>query len=794
VQAARALLATATAASNDEAVRDANMLLGRAHVAAGDAAAGESALRAAKLPGKAPRRDAELTRRSARTRILALRCLATLTAARGERSTARMCYARLLATATTCAGSVAQMAALDNGVQPALEEALFDAPVLAGADGAAAAVATTVPTASMLTSSSAAELRAADADDTDAIHALRCALAAPMRLTRRAAAQRVRLLQLLAHRLLVTHSGAAFVRCDSAALVAVVGASAATSRRLVPRDVADEACVLLRLALAERQPTSVPTAERTADPTIDSLCLAAARRNAFVDVVPDLELELGNSPCDSHTQLQFALSLAAAGYAARAVERLRQWVDQFRNSAASSPIDMVSVHLLVAKLLLNDLGAVVEANAEARVALQHAEQQQPHNKEAIAAAALAVGVTSAARARLEHGGSRRERLQADARTMLRRAARLNPVSGDVAFALALAHADVRTIAPALELARAAVSMRGDAASWNLLALLLSSRRRYKRALAATKAGLKLGDDIELLRTQAQLQCALNDTPGAMRSLMRAFATFRTQRSLLSDNEQPRLSRGAHTMSGGSEPSVLSARTFDESDRRTSDVRSNGGGGAARSQTARSVVGSPIAAADVRSQGAAAAAAIGAAAAVAAQDGERPSVGFGDLDLWLDVGRLFCAAEQFEEAHSCLTELRKLMPLEADVLAFEASLAHARGRVDEADQLCEKLLSLYPTHTDALQLSGALLLEREQTGRVATSSAVSNNSARLLLAEQRLQQAVRQNPMSHEAWLTLGRVLLAKGENERAAECLFTQIELENTAPVRPFCSAVPFVL
>lgn len=683
------------------------------------------------------------------------------------------------------------MAALDPVVQPALEEALFDAPVLAGADSHAPL------SVSLLTSSSVAELVAADADDADAIHALRCALAAPMRLTRRAAAQRVLLLQMLAHRLLVTHSGAAFVRCDSAALVAVVGASAATSRRVVPRDVADEACVLLRLALAERQPTNVPTAERTTDPSIDTLCLAAARRNAFADVVPDLELELANSPCDSHTQLQFALALAAGGFAARAVERLRQWVDQFRgNGDAAAPVDMVSVHLLVTKLLLNDLGAVVEANAEARVALQHAEQQQPHNKEAIASAALAVGVTSAARARLEHGGSRRQRLQADARTMLRRAARLNPVSSDVSFALALAHADVRAIEPALELARAAVSMRGDAASWNLLALLLSSRRRYKRALAATKAGLKLGDDIELLRTQAQLQHALNDTPGAMRSLMRAFATFRSQRALLNDQEQPRQSRGARTMSG-SEPSVLSARTFDETlDRRTSDVRSNGG--AARSQTARSVVGSPITPADVRSQGAAAALAIGAATGAAgAENGERPSVGFGNLDLWLDVGKLFCAAEQFEEAHSCLVEMRKLMPLEADVLAFEASLAHARGRVDEADQLCEKLLSLYPTHTEALQLSGALLLEREQASRVVAATggaAASNNSARLLLAEQRLQQAVRQDPLAHEAWLALGRVLLAKGENERAAECFFTQIELENTAPVRAFGSAVQLLL
>ena len=37
-------------------------------------------------------------------------------------------------------------------------------------------------------------------------------------------------------------------------------------------------------------------------------------------------------------------------------------------------------------------------------------------------------------------------------------------------------------------------------------------------------------------------------------------------------------------------------------------------------------------------------------------------------------------------------------------------------------------------------------------------------------------------MNHATWQGLGRVLLAKGEHERAAECFFTQIELEHTAP------------
>jgi tetratricopeptide (TPR) repeat protein len=775
LRAARAVVASAAAASapaapatpNEPSLElEAHMLLGRAQVAAGDSAAGEATLRtAAKLPGKAPRRDLYLTRRSARTRILALRCLATLSAASRDFVTARLCYSRMLSWATACAGSVAQMAGVDPAIQPALEEALFDAPTLA--------------------------VSSAHVDvDADAVHALRCALAAPMRLTRRAGAQRVRLLLELAHRLLTAHSGAAFARCDSAALVAVVGATAATARRVVPRDVVDEACVLLRLALAERLPTDVPTALRAADPLTDHLCLALARRGAFADAVADLELELSHSPSDSHTQMQFALALAASGLASRAVDRLHLWLDEFGGSAA--PIDTVSVHLLVAKLLLNDLGLVGEANTEARVALQHAEHKHADDAAAIAAAALAVGATSAARARTEQVGSRRQRLEADARTSLRRAARLNPVSGDVAFALALAHADVRAITPALELARAAVALRADAAAWNLLALLLSSRRRFKRALAATKAGLKLGDDIQLLRTQAQLQHALGDTPGAMRSLMRAFATFRQQRATHSDRQRAS-GVGTATFSG-SEPSVLSARTMD--DARTSDMRSTG----ARSIASRSVLGAPTTPGVAAPNGAAT---VVAPAASAAADGERPNVGYGDLDLWLDVGTLFREVQQWDEADACLAEMRKLEPLAPTTLSFEASLAMGRGRAEEAEQLYEKVLSLYPTHATSLRDSGVLLLERndarqhqhhhESAPAHAHVHAHGTANAQLLLAEQRLQQAVRQDPMDHVAWLGLGRVLLAKCEHERATECFFTQIELEHTAPVRPF-SSVAYLL
>jgi hypothetical protein len=655
-------------------------------------------LRRARLPdGAVPRRDEQLSQVEASGRLLALRCLAQLARIAGNGALCEQSYAAMLSTATSHAGSLAHAIAADAHVQPALEEALFGTPAIKASDVARR------------------------------VDALRCALVAPLRLTRATAAQRAAHLTRLARTLLRAASGAGYAPIDSLSLLTRVGASLATARRHVPRDPVDEAVLLLRLALVERAPTADVPAVRAAAALPDELCLALARRAAYGDAARDALAALVHSPGASHTQLQYALALAAAGRAERAVAQLKHWLDRHAAAPASrhSTADAASLHLLMARLLLNDLARPLDATEQARAALRIAlrsgrpaplfkprratssaapadnlgdsdsdsdsddndnddddddddnidgvdkgndvadadddisvidqlestnvvaenddaiendaddnsddnskhendiddieanrdssssaataneddnekkndadkldadgddddddninnnddnddedteevdgkhvedgndddndERKQQRStmgasgsdgrgssgtgrrkssrgeantaaarrraeaaaakaggargtgapawrravaRRAAAKASLLLGIASAACARNERGGARRRHLAAEARRALRRAVRLEPASGEAAFALALTLADARQIDAALASARAAVALCSHAAAWNLLALLLSAKRQYAAALAAVDAGLTLTDDVE----------------------------------------------------------------------------------------------------------------------------------------------------------------------------------------------------------------------------------------------------------------------------------------------------------
>lgn len=292
-----------------------------------------------------PRRDEQLRAIEAHERVLALRCMATLARKAGNEALAKDCYTSILLTATAHSGSLAQMVSSDARVQPLLEEALFAAPPL-------------------------------ESDAARRVEALRCALAAPLRLTHATSRQRAHHLTLLAQTLLRRRCGAAYAPIDSFSLVSKVGASAATARRYVPRDAIEEAVILLRLAIVEREPSNDVPAVRAAASLPDELCLALARRAAYASAAHDALAALVHSPAAAHTQLQYALASAAAGHAERAIAQLRSWLDRHAATPHAATADVASLHLLMARLLLNDLqrphDATEQARAALRIALRHA--------------------------------------------------------------------------------------------------------------------------------------------------------------------------------------------------------------------------------------------------------------------------------------------------------------------------------------------------------------------------------------------------------------------------------------
>jgi hypothetical protein len=321
------------------------------------------------------------------------------------------------------------MANVDAESSPAIEDALFQLPLLERRCGASV---------------------------TAVLTAMRNALAAPMRTWRTGSLTRAHLLHELAHMLLVSVPDAQYARPDVAAIAAAVGASAAAQRRAVPSELLEEALALLRLAVVEQRVDEAALAARTVDRVADDLTLTLLRRAAVHELIDVSEYAArARAPCDAYAQLQFALALAAAHRPELALAQLRVWLDrQALDGARTRTPHAHTVHLLAAKLLLNDLRRPLDALAHARLAVDLVSAGDAAGGSASAHAAAdacaqrALGVASAAAARTKGTSTRRRRqLVHDSLNALRRAARLQPTSAATALALALAHADARAIEP-----------------------------------------------------------------------------------------------------------------------------------------------------------------------------------------------------------------------------------------------------------------------------------------------------------------------------------------------------------
>lgn len=216
--------------------------------------------------------------RETRQVLLALSVMASLMMRAKQLDVAKQCYERILTLAKSQAGSVAQMAVADAASLGAIESALFQLPRLEKLSGGSAS---------------------------KIVAAMRNALAAPVHLSRNGAAMRALLLYELAQMLLVSNAEVKYERFDVPTVAGEVGASAATARRYVPQEVAEETLTLLRLALAEQRLSDVSLSSRTVDAVADDLCLTLLRRAATHELVDVTEYAVrSRAPCDPFAQLQ----------------------------------------------------------------------------------------------------------------------------------------------------------------------------------------------------------------------------------------------------------------------------------------------------------------------------------------------------------------------------------------------------------------------------------------------------------------------------------------------------------
>jgi len=152
-------------------------------------------------------------------------------------------------------------------------------------------------------------------------------------------------------------------------------------------------------------------------------------------------------------------------------------------------------------------------------------------------------------------------------------------------------------------------------------------------------------------------------------------------------------------------------------------------------------------------------------------------------LLLDLARLYLALGKTDAADAAVREAEAAVGPTAAVLTAEGLVAEARGG-DDAQRLAEeayrRALAIDANFAPALAAYGRLI------------SAATPGSADSI-ATSCLERALRLRPDDATLWHSLGTLLAANGEYDRAAEALAASVDLGTTEPPFPF-SEVPLVV
>lgn len=109
-------------------------------------------------------------------------------------------------------------------------------------------------------------------------------------------------------------------------------------------------------------------------------------------------------------------------------------------------------------------------------------------------------------------------------------------------------------------------------------------------------------------------------------------------------------------------------------------------------------------------------------------------------------------------------------MSADIHFSEGMINESTKRIDEAILEYERALLMDNDHKHALLRLGVIHFQQKKH----------------TISRSLLQQAVRVDPTYYPAWHQLGVVLKDMGEFKEASDCLFTALQLEQSAPLLPF--------
>ncbi|CAL1283803.1 unnamed protein product [Larinioides sclopetarius] len=470
----------------------------------------------------------------------------------------------------------------------------------------------------------------------------------------------------------------------------------------------------------------------------DLLAITLCRRSQFNILVDSFERAMKFSFEKQHVWMQFALSLISSGKHARAYLVLHE-------VSRLAPDNSLPC-LLAARICYDHLDLPERGLKMAEKAL---EREIAHPQNLLARCHVAVGLGHEMMSAIARTQNDRQDLRKKAFEAFLRASSVDPNDHLPEFFMALHYAQARQLSEAVLHAKMALHLRPDHIhSLHLLVLLLSAQKQHVEALQLIEAALEeYPDNFNLLCTKVHLEeyCL-----GVETALLTSKQMLQLWKNVY-ENKLNAETLGPGMMRVASESrSVFQIYSSEFSDGDSGSPAGNSGTAAARMEQALSEVASSI-------------------------SGFQPKPGpqyvwLLQLHIWLLIVELYLRQGQLKEAEASIMEANALFPLSHQLMVMKGRVHECRQEYEEAKLCFQNAVAVNPFHVKALQ----------------HLSMVHHNLGNSRLAEKLLRDAVTIDPMSHQSWFNMGKVLQDMGDYETATECIATAIELEASCPILPF--------
>ncbi|CAA7404251.1 unnamed protein product [Spirodela intermedia] len=144
----------------------------------------------------------------------------------------------------------------------------------------------------------------------------------------------------------------------------------------------------------------------------------------------------------------------------------------------------------------------------------------------------------------------------------------------------------------------------------------------------------------------------------------------------------------------------------------------------------------------------------------------------EMDAWLDLAGIYRDLASWSDSEICLLKAKSISRFSSRCWHERGKLLEARGLLGDALSAFHVSSTLDPHHAPSMVATAALLAGLGRRARPAARSLLMN--------------ALQLDPMSHVAWLSLGRVYKMEGSLLQAADCFQAAHDLMASSPLEGF--------